>query len=288
MIISVASGKGGTGKTLVATSLALSLKDTCRVQLLDCDVEEPNDHLFLRPVITDREAVCIPVPKVDYTKCTFCGECAQVCTYNAIAVVPGSVLVFDQLCHGCGACSYLCPENAISEEGREMGIVESGHADGIQFVQGRLTVGEAMPTPVIRRVKARIDHTATAILDVSPGTSCPVVEAIRDTDYCLLVTEPTPFGLHDLELAVETVRLLGIPCGVIINRAVQGENLVPDYCAREKIPVLLDIPLDREIARLYSNGITLVEGMPQWQSKFKDVYTSVAGAIHERSRCAEG
>ncbi len=287
MIIAVASGKGGTGKTLVATSLALSLKNMSRVQLLDCDVEEPNDHLFLHPVITEKEAVCIPVPKVDYARCTFCGDCARVCAYKAIAVVPKSVLVFDQLCHGCGACSYLCPEKAISEEGREMGVVESGHADGIKFVQGRLTVGEAMPTPVIRRVKARIDHTATAILDISPGTSCPVVEAVRDTDYCLLVTEPTPFGLHDLELAVETVRQLGIPCGVIVNRAVPGEDMVQSYCARQKIPVLLEIPLDREIARLYSNGITLVEGMPQWQPKFKDIFTSIEGAVHERSRCAE-
>jgi MinD superfamily P-loop ATPase len=286
MIISVASGKGGTGKTLVATSLAISIRDSERVQLLDCDVEEPNDHLFLRPVITASEPVYIPVPKVDYIKCTFCGKCAQVCVYKAIAVVPKVVLIFDQLCHGCGACSYLCPENAISEEGREMGVVESGHADGIEFVQGRLTVGEAMPTPVIRRVKAKIDHMATAILDVSPGTSCPVVESIRDTDYCLLVTEPTPFGLHDLELAVDTVRQLGILFGVIINRAIPGENLVRDYCVREKIPVLLEIPLDREIARLYSNGKTLVEGMPQWKTQFKDVYSRITGVAHERSRCA--
>ncbi|MBN1691213.1 MAG: ATP-binding protein [Dehalococcoidia bacterium] len=275
MIISVASGKGGTGKTLVATSLALSLGNTCRVQLLDCDVEEPNDHLFIRPVITDRETVCIPVPKVDYNRCTFCGDCARICAYKAIAVVPKSVLVFDQLCHGCGACSYLCPEKAITEEGHEIGVVESGRANGIAFVQGRLTVGEAMATPVIRRVKTRIDHAATAILDVSPGTSCPVVEAVRDSDYCLLVTEPTPFGLHDLELAVLTVKQLGIPCGVIVNRAVPGEDMVQSYCSRENIPVLLEIPLDRDIARLYSNGQTLAEGMPQWQDRFKDVYTSI-------------
>jgi len=286
MIISIASGKGGTGKTLVATSLALSLKDSCRVQLLDCDVEEPNDHLFIKLVITEKRPVCIPIPKVDYNKCTFCGECELVCAYKAIAVVPKSVLVFDQLCHGCGACSYLCPENAISEEGREIGVVESGQADGIEFVQGRLTVGEAMPTPVIRQVKAKIDHTATAILDVSPGTSCPVVESIRDSDYCLLVTEPTPFGLYDLRLAVDTVRQLCIPCGVIINRALPGENLVQDYCLSEKIPVLVEIPMDREIARLYSNGKTLVEGMPQWKTKLVDVYSRITGAIHERSRCS--
>ena len=286
MIISVASGKGGTGKTLVATSLALSLKDTCRVQLLDCDVEEPNDHLFLQPVITESEAVCIPVPKVDYGRCNFCGDCARVCAYKALAVVPGSVLVFAQLCHGCGACSYLCPGGAISEEGREMGVVESGNAGGIDFVQGRLTVGEAMAVPVIRRVKAKINRDRLAILDVSPGTSCPVVEAIGNSDYCLLVTEPTPFGLHDLELAVETVRQLGIPCGVIVNRAVSGETLVHEYCSREGIPVLLDIPLDREIAHLYSEGVTLVRGMPQWQAAFIKVYAVIKEALHERSRSA--
>ncbi len=286
MIISVASGKGGTGKTLVATSLAVSIGDKEKVQFLDCDVEEPNDHLFLRPVITASEPVCIPVPKVDYNRCTFCGECARVCAYKAIAVVPESVLIFDQLCHGCGACSYLCPEGAISEEGREMGVVESGHAKTIKFVQGRLTVGEAMAVPVIRRVKEKIKHNMTSILDVSPGTSCPVVEAIRNSNYCLLVTEPTPFGLHDLRLAVEMVRELGIPCGVIINRAMRGETLVNEFCRSQDIPVLLEIPLNREIARLYSEGITLAEGQPQWQAAFIDVYSKIKEALHERSRCS--
>jgi len=286
MIISIASGKGGTGKTLVATSLALSIRDEEKVQLLDCDVEEPNDHLFLRPVITASEPVCIPVPKVDYSRCTFCGDCAKVCAFKAIAVVPKSVLIFDQLCHGCGACSYLCPVKAISEEGRPMGVVESGNAGNIEFVQGRLTVGEAMAVPVIRRVKEKINRNRTAILDVSPGTSCPVVESVENSDYCLLVTEPTPFGLHDLGLAVETVRQLGVPFGVIINRAVSGYTLVNDYCTREGIPVLIEIPLDREIAHLYSEGITLAEGRPQWQAAFIDVYARIKGAIHERSHCA--
>lgn len=283
MIISIASGKGGTGKTLVATSLAISLRNEEKVQLLDCDVEEPDSHLFLKPAITVSEPVCIPVPKVDYARCTFCGECARVCAYKAIAVVPGSVLIFDQLCHGCGACSYLCPEKAISEEGREMGVVESGRSGNIEFVQGRLIVGEAMAVPVIRRVKQKINRNRTALLDVSPGTSCPVVNAVEDSDYCLLVTEPTPFGLHDLKLAVETVRKLGIPCGVVINRAVDGETLVNDYCGREGISVWLEIPLDREIARLYSNGITLAEGSPGWQAAFIDVYKRIKGAVNERS-----
>jgi len=285
MIISVASGKGGTGKTLVATSLAISIGAEEKVQILDCDVEEPNDHLFLKPVIAGSEPVCIPVPKVDYTKCTFCGECARVCAFKALAVVPKSVLVFNQLCHGCGACSYLCPEKAISEEGRNMGVVEWGNAGKIEFVQGRLTVGEAMPVPVIRRVKEKIKRDKTAILDVSPGTSCPVVESVRNSDYCLLVTEPTPFGLHDLVLAVETVREIGVPFGVIINRAVSGDTHVHDYCRQEKIPVLLEIPLDREIARIYSEGITLAEGKPEWQANFIDLHNRIKGALHERSRC---
>ncbi len=286
MIISIASGKGGTGKTLVATSLAVSMRVKEKVQLLDCDVEEPNDHLFLKPTITASEPVYIPIPKLDFARCTYCGLCAEVCAYKAIAVVPRGVLVFDQLCHGCGACSYLCPEGAISEEGRQMGVVESGYSGDIDFVQGRLTVGEAMAVPVIRRVKAQIKRNVLAILDVSPGTSCPVVEAIDNSDYCLLVTEPTPFGLHDLRLAVETVRQLDVPCGVIINRAVEGEMLVDEYCGKEGIPVLLKIPLDRSIASMYSEGITLAEGKPQWQNAFVSVYDEIKSSSHERTRCA--
>jgi len=285
MIISVASGKGGTGKTLVATSLALSLKDRCRVQLIDCDVEEPNDHIFLRPVITGREAVCIPIPRVDEAKCTFCGKCAEVCAYHAIVVFPKNVLIFPHLCHGCGACSYLCPEKAITEEGKEIGVVESGHADGVTFVQGRLNVGEAMPTPVIRKVKERVNHEGISIIDVSPGTSCPVVASIKGSDFCLLVTEPTPFGLNDLILAVETVKKLEVPCGVVINRSGAGDNGVEEYCCKENLPVLLTIPLDTEIARLYSRGVTLVEGMPQWKAKFTELYDRIQEFVDERSRC---
>jgi len=224
MIISVASGKGGTGKTLVATSLALSLKERDNVQLLDCDVEEPNDHVFMKPIITHSEAVSIPVPSVDEEKCTHCGKCGEVCAYNAIAVTKQKVLIFPELCHGCGACSYLCPEKAISEQGREIGVVETGHSNSVEFIQGRLSVGEAMPTPVIRKVKEQTNRDGIVIIDVSPGTSCPVVESINGSDFCLLVTEPTPFGLNDLMLAVETARELSTPCGVVINRAGAGDN----------------------------------------------------------------
>ena len=283
MIISVASGKGGTGKTLVATSLVLSLKGGDRVQILDCDVEEPNCHIFLKPTITRSEAVCIPIPEIDEKKCTHCGKCAEVCAYHALAVFSQHVLVFPNLCHGCGACSYLCPEKAISEVGREIGVVECGRSDGVEFAHGKLNVGEAMPTPVIRRVKEQVSHSGIAIIDVSPGTSCPVVESIRDSDFCLLVTEPTPFGLNDLILAVETVQELKVPCGVVINRAGVGDKKVEEYCLKGNIPVLLTIPLDSDIARLYSRGIALVEGMPQWKERFLGFFDRIRELVNERS-----
>jgi len=283
MIISVASGKGGTGKTLVATSLALSLRDKDKVQLLDCDVEEPNAHVLLKPIITGSESVSIPVPKVDEDKCTYCGKCAEVCAYNAIAVMKQKVLVFPELCHGCGACSYLCPEKVISEEGREIGVVESGHSDGMEFVHGKLTIGEAMATPIIRKVKGYANHEGTVIIDVSPGTSCPVVEAVKDSDFCLLVTEPTPFGLNDLVLAVETVRQLNIPCGIVLNRTGVGDRKVEEYCQKEDIPILLTIPLDTEIAGFYSRGIPLVEGLPQWKGSFLGLSDKIREIVNERS-----
>ncbi|MBN1692061.1 MAG: ATP-binding protein [Dehalococcoidales bacterium] len=284
MIISVASGKGGTGKTLVAASLALSLKDTYKVQLLDCDVEEPNDHIFIKPDITRSEAVSIPVPAIDEKKCTHCGKCAEVCAYNAIAVVAEHVLTFPELCHGCGACSYLCPEKAISEIPNTIGKIETGEADGIIFGHGMLSIGQPMAPPIIRKVKTLIDKERTVIIDSSPGTSCPVVEAIKGSDFCLLVTEPTPFGLNDLILAVETVRQLGVPFGVVLNRIGVGDSKTEEYCAKENIPILLTIPLDTEIARLYSRGIPLVEGMPDWKSKFRELFDNIKEIVDEGSR----
>jgi MinD superfamily P-loop ATPase len=283
MIISVASGKGGTGKTLVATSLALSLKDRNKVQLLDCDVEEPNDHIFIKPAIIRSEAVSVPVPAVDEEKCTHCGKCAEVCAYNAIAVVKEYVLTFPELCHGCGACSYLCPEKAISETPYNIGIIEKGRADGIEFCHGKLSIGQAMAPPVIRKVKAEVNSEGVVIIDASPGTSCPVVEAIKDSDFCLLVTEPTPFGLNDLVLAVETVRQLNIPCGIVLNRAGIGDSKTEAYCAREDIPILLTIPLDTNIASLYSRGIPLVEGLPEYKKGFIELYEKIGEAVNERS-----
>jgi MinD superfamily P-loop ATPase len=283
MIISIASGKGGTGKTLVATSLALSLKDRCKVQLLDCDVEEPNDYILIKPTITRSEAVSIPVPEVDKEKCTHCGKCAEVCAYHAIAVMAEYVLTFPELCHGCGACSYLCPEKAISEVPNKIGITETGQAGGLIFGHGMLSIGQPMAPPVIRKVKTLIDKANTVIIDTSPGTSCPVVEAIKGSDFCLLVTEPTPFGLNDLMLAVETVNQLGVPFGVVLNRSGVGDKKTEEYCAKENIPILLTIPLDTKIAGIYSQGIPLVTGMPEYKQKFINLYENIKEALNERN-----
>jgi MinD superfamily P-loop ATPase len=287
MIISVASGKGGTGKTLIATSLAFSLEKSHKVQLLDCDVEEPNDYIFINPVISYEETVSIPVPEVDKEKCDYCGKCSAVCAYKAIAVWGKQVMVFSQLCHGCGACSYICPKKAIKEQPRAIGILESGHSEDIAFVHGKLNVGEAMSPPVIRKVKGYARNEEITIIDSPPGTSCPVITAIKNSDFCLLVTEPTPFGLNDLILAVKTVKELEIPCGVIINRDINSDRKVEQYCKEEDIPVLLTIPLDTEIARLYSRGITLVKGIPQWKQSFVDLFQRIQEIVSERNSCAK-
>lgn len=275
MVIAVASGKGGTGKTLVATSLALSLAKEDKVQLLDTDVEEPNAHIFLKPKIDQTEPVFIPIPQVDEEKCTHCGKCAEVCAFNALAVVKNKVLVFPELCHGCGACSYICPEDAIVEVGKEIGVIQTGNTKGIEFVHGKLNIGEAMAPPIIREVKKRVKPGRINFIDVAPGTSCPVVEAVKESDFCILVTEPTPFGLNDLTLAVDMVRDIGVPCGVVLNRAGLGDNKTEDYCLKEDIPVLLQIPLDTDIARLYSRGIPLVEGIEQWREAFLKLFHDV-------------
>jgi len=252
------------------------------MQLLDCDVEEPNAHILLKPLLSHKQTVFIPIPRVDEAKCNYCGKCAQVCAYNAIAVIGKKVLIFPELCHGCGACTYLCPEDAISEEGKEIGILEFGQAGGIEFIHGQLAIGEIAAPHVIREVKKHINRDRLVIIDVSPGTSCPVVEAVKGSDFCLLVTEPTPFGLNDLILAVGMLNEIDIPYGVVINRDGAGDSRVEEYCHREGIPILLRIPLDIKIARLYSRGITLVEGMPQWQEAFLKLWAKVRRILSKR------
>lgn len=278
MVISVASGKGGTGKTTIATSLALSINNA---QLLDCDVEEPNAHIFLKTQREKSEVVSIPIPSINYAKCDYCGECARICAYNALAVLKDRVLLFPHLCHGCGGCNLLCPQKAISEVNKEIGLVEESRAPELQFIRGLLNIGEVMAPPLVRAVKKRINTSKNVVIDAPPGTSCPVIEAIKGSDFCVLVTEPTPFGLNDLVLAVEVVRKIGIPFGVVINRADLGDNKLEQYCRNENIKMLMRIPFDRQIAVAYSKGIPLVKADEGYIMQFKEMFESIRNAIYE-------
>ncbi len=275
MIISVASGKGGTGKTTVATNLALSLEGD--VQLLDCDVEEPNAHLFIRPEIEKTAVVFIPVPEVDMAKCTLCGKCSEICRFKAIVVIGDTVLPFPELCHSCGGCMEVCPEKAIRETTREIGIIEHGRKNGLEFAHGTLRIGEAMSPPLIRKVRDLTRPSVVTIIDAPPGTSCPVIASMKGADFILLVTEPTPFGLHDLKLAVGAVKILGIPCGLVINRSDIGNEEVRAYAQSQNIPILMEIPFDRRIAELYSRGEVLVEALPDWKDKFRELFQRIEG-----------
>jgi MinD superfamily P-loop ATPase len=277
MIISIASGKGGTGKTTVATNLAVSLGSA--VQLLDCDVEEPNAHLFMHPVFDLTETVTTPVPEVDMDKCTLCGKCGDICQFKAIVVVGETVLPFEELCHSCGGCMAVCPEDAITEKGRQLGIIQKGHRNGIEFIHGKLRVGEAMSPPLINKVLSYTDPARLTIVDAPPGTSCPVIESMKNADFVLLVTEPTPFGLHDLKLAVGAVNILDIPCGLVINRSDLGDEKVKEYADHENLPILMEIPFDRQIAETYSRGELIVEAMPEWKEKFLELNEKIKALV---------
>ncbi len=276
MIVSIASGKGGTGKTTVAVNMALSLGD---VQLLDCDVEEPNCHIFLKPTVNKTEPVEITVPEIDDRLCDYCGKCAKFCRYNALAVTQGIVMKFTELCHSCGGCMLVCPQKAITEVPRVIGEVRHGNKDGIDFSYGILNIGEAMATPVIKKMKKSITGDKDVLIDAPPGTSCAVIESIKDSDYCLLVAEPTPFGLNDLKLAVEMLESLSIPHGVIINRDGIGDDKVLKYCEAKCIPVHLKIPHDHRIAELYSNGIPFTQQMHEYKIIFKDVFKKIKETV---------
>ena len=282
MRIAIASGKGGTGKTTVATALALVAEGP--VQLLDCDVEAPNAHIFLKPTVGPAEPVTVPVPHVDETKCTACGACGRLCRFSAIVSLKTTAMVFPELCHGCGGCSLVCESGAITEVAREVGVIERGRAGEIDFVHGRLKVGEAMSPPLIRAVKARAGTDGLTLIDAPPGTSCPVITALRGVDFVVLVTEPTPFGLNDLTLAVEMVRALALPCGVLINRADVGDDTVRAYCRDEGVPVLAEIPDDRRIAEAYSRGVPAVEARPELRTVFRNVLDAVRGRVGETRR----
>jgi MinD superfamily P-loop ATPase len=273
MIISVASGKGGTGKTTIATSLAAVLGS--KAQLLDCDVEEPNCHILAKPILETSETVTLPVPVVDREKCSLCGKCGEVCRFSAIVVIGKEVLTFPEMCHGCGGCTLLCPEKAITEGPRELGVIETGRAGPVEFVHGRLRVGEAMSPPLIRAVKSKINPEKISVVDAPPGASCPVINTVKGSDFILLVTEPTPFGLHDLRIAVDAVSGMGIPLGIVLNRSDLGDHEVPKFCAAKGIPLLAEIPHDRDIAEGYARGELLVTSAPKYIRVFLELFVKI-------------
>ncbi len=278
MKIAVASGKGGTGKTTVSTSLARSLIEYGKVCFCDCDAEAPNSHFFLKPVISDRVDAVIPIPQIQKDLCTACGKCVKACQFHALAKIGSNIILFEQLCHGCGCCSYVCPENAILEIPHVIGSLENGLTDeGIEFYRGVLSISEPMATPIIRQIKKRIPITSDSIYiyDSPPGASCSVVETVRGSDYALLVTEPTRFGLHDLKQMLTLLREMNIPHGVIINRDGLGGSVLDQFCEEENLKVLLRIPFDRRIAEGIARGKSLLEIDPQYSQIFKDVFTKI-------------
>jgi MinD superfamily P-loop ATPase len=276
MVITVASGKGGTGKTTIATSLALSVP---RAEFVDADAEEPNAHLFLHPTIEQIIPVEMMAPEVDLERCTFCGKCAEFCQFNALAVIRDKVLVFPELCHGCGGCVLVCPERAVRERQRQIGEVEIGAAKGMRFIQGRLKPAEPSAVWIIREEMAQVSDGLPTIVDAAPGTACGVVETISQADFCLLVTEPTPFGLHDLMMAMDVAAELGVPVGVVINRSGARDRLIKEACKKRGVAVLLTVPFQRAIAEAYSRGECLVEAFPEWRKPFQKLFDDIQQGV---------
>jgi MinD superfamily P-loop ATPase len=276
VIIAIASGKGGTGKTSLAVNLALSLPEP--VQLLDCDADEPNVHTLLPLKEEEIKPVYTLVPEFDQKRCTQSKICVEFCPNHAIFVSKKGVSFFPELCIGCGGCILTCPSQAIKEGKRQLGVTHSGISkEGVKVVYGDLDVGEPLVVPVIKAVKqhASRDSGTTVIIDCPPGVSCPMVESVHGSDYAILVTEPTPFGLHDLQLAVDTIRQLKIPIGVVVNRAGIGDKQVYSYCSSEQIPILLEIPHSREIAELFAEGIPFVTKLEEWQPRLEALFHTI-------------
>ena len=282
MKIAIASGKGGTGKTTIATNLAYSIAGMGQVaQYIDCDVEEPNGHIFLKPDITETTTATINVPVVDTEKCIGCGKCSQLCQYSAIICLKDKAMVFSQMCHACGGCMLVCPVGAIQEEPKEIGFVDTGMAKVVNFVQGRLKIGDIHTPSLIKQTKANSIEEGVVIVDAPPGTSCPVIEAVKGADYVLLVTEPTPFGLNDLKLAVGMVRELGIPFAVVINRSDPDEHMTNQYCKDENIDIIFEVPDDRRIAEAYSVGKMVVDVFPDYKKQFVGLYEKISGKLSD-------
>lgn len=281
MKITVLSGKGGTGKTTVAVNMALSLPN---VQLLDADVEEPNLQYFLHPKFDNKELIYRKIPEINQKKCTSCRECIDFCEYNALAMMIDQVLVFPEICHSCGGCEKVCPENVIKEIDRELGVLKHAKINNkLDFWQGVLNIGEESSVPVIEALKEKAVNDKFVIIDAQPGTTCPTIEAVVDSDYGILVTEPTPFGLSDLKIASQLMDKINIPYGVIINRSEQGsDQIIEDYCSTNNIDILMKIPFKRRYARLYSEGIPFVEKNSKLKEEFKIVFDQIRGVVDEK------
>ncbi|MBP7433580.1 ATP-binding protein [bacterium] len=270
MKVAVASGKGGTGKTTV--SIALAMTSPGMVQLLDCDVEEPNGHLFLELENVIEERVSVDVPLINTDTCISCGKCAQICQFNAIVFFGSPPMVFNELCHSCGGCMRVCPVSAITEVPNFIGKIVSGRSGRIDFSQGILDIGFPMATPVIRKVLKKADGNNDVVIDSPPGTSCSMIAAVKESDFVILVTESTPFGLNDLMIAVETIKKLSIPVGVIINRSMAGDDLVEKYCEDNNLKILMKIPYSQKIAKICSTGGNLITSSNDMQKKFEDLW----------------
>ncbi|MBN1536172.1 MAG: ATP-binding protein [Anaerolineales bacterium] len=286
--IVVASGKGGTGKTTVATSLALSLAAQENVWFLDCDVEAPNGHLFLNPKIEAERKAVVLIPRIDMEKCILCGRCVEVCQYHALAEIGKSILVFPQLCHGCGSCTWNCSSKAIKEIRNPIGVLEAGLAKkGINFAHGVLTISEPMATPIIRQLKKwhKPEDGSVMILDAPPGASCSVVETLHGANFALLVTEPTPFGLHDLKQVIGILGDMKIPAGVIINRDGIGDNQVDEFLSQTEFPILMRIPYSTQIAGAIAAGNTLLDVSPEYIMEFQTLFQKIKNIIAENEPC---
>lgn len=273
MKIAIASGKGGTGKSTVAVNLAYYLSQSTekRISLLDCDVEEPNCHIFLKPTISSKEKIFLDIPEVNNEKCTGCGKCIEICQFNSLALVKNKVMVFPELCHSCSGCWLVCTENAINKSKREIGKVYIGKSGSINFIYGKTKIGEPMSPPLINAVKQNSNDSDIEIIDCPPGTSCPMIAGVQGSDYVLLVTEPTPFGLYDLKLAVDVVKKLSFKFGIVINKSSYNDHLIEDYTEKEGIEIVAKLQDSRLIANVYSKGEIILEKLPEYKEVFKNL-----------------